>query len=117
MVAVDSEGDIVGCGQIKVHRDGSHELASIAVVPAWRGGGVARRIIESLNAAHPETLFLTCRERLGPFYKKFGFMIVDDREMTPYFQRIWRISHWLSALGLVHDDLLVMKRPGTTPHS
>ncbi len=49
LVAVTPQGEMVGCGQIKPQGD-LRMLASIAVLPAWRGRGVARRIIERLLA-------------------------------------------------------------------
>ena len=110
LVAIDPGGKVIGCGQIKPHRDGSHELASIAVLPAWRHQGVAHEIIEELTASHPERLFLTCREQLGPFYEKLGFTTIGEKEMTPYFQRLQRIVRWLSALHLVDDELLIMRK-------
>ena len=48
VLAIDTYGLVVGCGQVKPHSDGSLELASIAVLPDWRSKGVARRIIEYL---------------------------------------------------------------------
>ena len=33
VVAVDEEGAVIGCGQVKPHGDGTRELASIAVAP------------------------------------------------------------------------------------
>jgi N-acetylglutamate synthase-like GNAT family acetyltransferase len=45
LVAVDDENRLIGCGQIKTHRDCSSELASIAVAPAWRGQGIVRALI------------------------------------------------------------------------
>ena len=36
VVAEDQNGEFVGCGQVKPHRDGSQELASLAVAEAWR---------------------------------------------------------------------------------
>ena len=42
----DASGETVGTVQIKTHSDGSRELASLAVIPEWRGQGLARRLIE-----------------------------------------------------------------------
>ncbi|HSH04359.1 MAG TPA: GNAT family N-acetyltransferase, partial [Anaerolineae bacterium] len=48
LVAVDGAGNFVGCGQLKPHGDGSLELASLAVVRAWREKGVGRLLMEGL---------------------------------------------------------------------
>lgn len=110
ILAVDAEGRVIGCGQIKPHRDGSHELASIVVHPAWRLKGVARSIIERLLADHPGTLYLTCRERLGKFYAKFGFQVAQRDEMSPYFRRLAVLPAFLQRTGIMKEGLLVMMR-------
>lgn len=105
------DGELAGCGQVKPHRDGSQELASIAVAPGQRGQGIARAIIERLIADHPGPLYLTCRARLGLFYQHFGFYAVTDpAEMSPYFRRLSRVAQFLAWLKLIPSELLVMKR-------
>jgi amino-acid N-acetyltransferase len=110
VVAVTPEEEVIGCGQIKPHRDGSLELASIVVDPVWRQRGVARAVILQLLADHPGELFLMCRSRLGPFYEKFGFHPIQAAEMPPYFRRISRLFNIFAKLGGERDGLLVMKR-------
>jgi amino-acid N-acetyltransferase len=110
VIAVTPEGEMIGCGQVKPHGDGSRELASIAVSPPWRKHGVARAIIEHLTASEPGTLYLTCRAKLGPFYTRFGFKAIDQQEMPPYFRRISRLMKTLGVLHVVGESLLVMKR-------
>ncbi len=109
-LAVDGSGRLVGCGQIKPHRDGSRELASIAVVPEWRGRGVARALIEHLLETHPGTLYLTCRASLGSLYASFGFQVVDESEMPTYFRWVSRTVRLMRRLGLAGEGLLVMGR-------
>jgi amino-acid N-acetyltransferase len=108
LLAVTQEGEMVGCGQVKPHSDGTRELASIAVRPAWRGRGVARLIIEQLLAESPRPLYLTCASRLGPFYEKFGFRAVSESEMTPYFRRLSRLATAFMKMAR-GQTLLVMK--------
>jgi len=110
VLAINQEGRIIGCGQVKPHGDGSRELASIAVLPDWRGMGIARRIIEHLLEQYPGTLYLTCRSQLGPLYQKFGFQTIQRAEMPPYFQRLSRIVALFNKLFRRPDQLLVMKR-------
>ncbi|HEX7974607.1 MAG TPA: GNAT family N-acetyltransferase [Anaerolineales bacterium] len=127
VVAVDEQGAIIGCGQVKPHGDGSRELASIAVVPERRGQGVARAIIEHLiekeagrrlagppgqDELNPKAgeLYLTCRASLDRFYQRFGFRTLTMSEMPPYFRRLIRLARIFTGLGFTRDDLLVMKR-------
>jgi N-acetylglutamate synthase-like GNAT family acetyltransferase len=114
IVAVDERGQLIGCGQVKRHSDGSCELASIAVIPTWRGKGVARAIIERMLTDHPTELYLTCRAELGSFYERFGFGKTDASEMPPYFRRIYRLSRIIRALRLLTGEMLVMRRPQPT---
>lgn len=109
-VVVDIEGRLIGCGQVKPHKDGARELASIAVVPEWRGNGIASTIIQKLIAEHPVRLYLTCRERLGSFYAKFGFREAREEELTPYFRSILKIVGLVQRLRFTRDRLLVMVR-------
>jgi N-acetylglutamate synthase-like GNAT family acetyltransferase len=109
LVAVDRENQVIGCVQIKPHRDGSRELASLVTRPDWRNQGVARSLIEQLLEKHPGMLYLMCRSELGPFYEKFGFRVLAEDAMPRYFRRIKRLTRL--AEGLVGNELLlVMER-------
>jgi amino-acid N-acetyltransferase len=110
LVAVDEQGQLVGCGQTKRHGDGSREMASIAVEPAWRGGGVARAIIERLLAENPIEVYLTCRAELGSFYERFGFCAIRVGEMPAYFRRLYRLVNAVHTLRLLPGEMLVMRR-------
>ena len=110
IVAIDMQGELLGCGQVKAHKDGSQELASIAVLPEWRSKGIARQIIEKLLEQHPERLYLTCRSPLEPLYQKFGFQTIQFADMPPYFQRISQLVALYHKLYHQPDQLLVMRR-------
>lgn len=110
LVAVAPGGELLGCGQIKPHRDGSRELASIAVHEQARGQGVARAVIEELvrqETARP--LYLMCRAGLEAFYRKFGFYPIAFADMPPYFRRISSLARLLPSSRDSADRLLVMR--------
>jgi len=115
VLAVEAEtGAIVGTGQIKAHADGSRELASIAVIPAYQRRGIAHQIIEHLiteyrRICHADPLYLTCMSTLGPFYEQFGFRSLELDEMTPHFRRAQRFVSLLQAVARQEVTLLVMK--------
>jgi N-acetylglutamate synthase-like GNAT family acetyltransferase len=108
ILAVDDHDQVVGTGQVKTHFDGSRELASIAVVPACQGKGIATQIIERLLSQNPPPLYLTCRGTLGPFYRRFGFVALSQSDLTGYFARLRRIGALFERLGLARDGMLVM---------
>jgi N-acetylglutamate synthase-like GNAT family acetyltransferase len=111
ILAVDEQNNLIGCGQLKLHPDGTLELASLAVVPEWRSQGVARRIIAYLEAsATSGSIYLTCRSGLGPFYEKFGYRVLRRDEMPPHLRRIDMAARIISKLHLINDSLLVMKK-------
>lgn len=110
IVAVSPDGAVIGCGQVKPHRDGSRELASIVVAPAFRKQGIARAIIRELSSQEPGELYLTCRANLGPFYEKMGYRTVQEDEMPAYFRRISNLFRILGKAHIVGESLLVMKR-------
>lgn len=112
ILAIAPDGVVVGCGQVKPHRDGSREMASIVVDPDWRGQGVARAIIERLIIDNPGELFLMCRSGLGPFYAKFGFNALAREQMPKYFRRLSRLAGLLHSLQDEGEGLLVMRRGG-----
>ncbi len=108
-LAVDEDGHLVGCGQIKQHTDGSRELASIAVVETWRGQGVATTIIRHLLRSERPPLWLICRPGLMPFYKRFGFRRIEPGSpMPPYFRRILRLSRILIRARAQSDGPAIM---------
>ena len=120
-IVAEDAGRIVGMGQIKVHGDGSRELASIATVPDRRGEGIATAIIETLleNAlqkAMDGDLYLTCRAHNEAFYERFGFRRVERPDgAPPYFARLIRVFNAAeAALKLLGRKMpgLVMVRKG-----
>lgn len=112
LVALNEDGKLVGCGQIKPHRDGSQELASIAVEKAWRRQGIATAIVRRLIEGHDGDLYLMCQSSLGPLYESFGFHVIKEDEMPKYFRRVSKLANVLDALRRVGESLLIMRRPG-----
>jgi len=110
LVAVTPQGNLLGCGQIKLHSDGSRELASIAVQRQARGQGVARAVIEALLDLDPQRpLYLMCRARLKSLYVIFGFHVIGLEEMPPHFQRISRAERIFNSKAQPENRLTVMR--------
>jgi N-acetylglutamate synthase-like GNAT family acetyltransferase len=110
LVSVSQQNSLLGCGQVKLHADGSRELASIAVHEDYRGQGLARAIIDELLKQNPlRPLYLMCRARLRPFYNKFDFHDISVDEMPPYFKRIKRLEQFFNSKALPEYRLSVMR--------
>lgn len=103
-VVAEAGGAVVGVGQVKPHRDGSRELASIAVAPARRGEGLAGAIIRALQRSAGPPLHLICAGRLAGFYPRFGFRPLGPDAMPPELRRL----HRLGSLVTPVSGLLVM---------
>lgn len=108
IVAETDEGAFIGCAQLKPHKDGSLELASLAVEDAFRGQGVAQALIEQLMAQAPRPLYLMCRPELGVFYERFGFKVISTEDMPPYFRRMLRVIRVMVFLSR-HEGPLIMR--------
>ena len=107
VVAVDSSGTMLGCGQLKPHGKDIIELASIAVEPGFRSRGIARAIIEHLLGKASRPVYLTCRSGLESFYTNWGFRVIGFDEMPAYFRRLARLANVMGLL--INERLLVMK--------
>lgn len=102
-------GEIMACAQLKPVPGGLTELASLAVLPAFRQMGVARALIEYLLDRAPRPVYLTCRSRLGGLYEKFGFRVLPEYETPAYYQRLKKLAGIFMGLTRKSDSLLVMK--------
>ncbi len=115
IVAQTFDGETIGCGQLKPHREGYLELASIVVAPIWRKRGVATAMINHMLEKNPGQIYLMCRSGLGPFYERFGFEGVQQADMPRYFRRISRLAGLAELLMREGEQLLVMKRGEMKP--
>jgi N-acetylglutamate synthase-like GNAT family acetyltransferase len=108
LVAEDA-GDVVAIGQVKTHRDGSRELASIAVVPARQGEGIGSSIVNALLDRHGAgVLHLTCESRRQGYYERFGFRRIPRKEFPRYFARLVPFVNAVMRLG--GTEITVMRR-------
>lgn len=107
-IVAEDKGEIVGVGQIKPHRDGTRELASIAVIPTRQGQGIGSGIIRELLRREDGVLHLTCRRQLQGYYERFGFVRLEHRDYPPYFARMLPILNTVGRLFRVR--IIVMRR-------
>jgi N-acetylglutamate synthase-like GNAT family acetyltransferase len=109
LVVVNDSGQVIACGQIKPHGGDIHELASIAVLPEYRGQGIARAIIEMLLNETSRPMYLMCAAHNGALYEKFGFKLIGVDEMPRYFRRIKKLFDIADVFRKSDEDLWIMK--------
>jgi N-acetylglutamate synthase-like GNAT family acetyltransferase len=109
IVAVNAEGQVISCGQLKPHGKDILELASIGTLLEYRGQRIARAVIEELLNKSPRPLYLMCIAHNGPMYEKFGFQIIEGKDMPRYFQRIKKLFDVTDVFRHSSEELLVMK--------
>lgn len=114
-LVMEDEGKVVGIGQIKLHGDGSRELASLAVIPSRQRQGIGSALVRALLASTSGTLYLTCRITLETYYARFGFRRIERDEMTGYFRRLMRLAGIFMALAPGQGPI-VMQRDDQSAH-
>jgi N-acetylglutamate synthase-like GNAT family acetyltransferase len=108
----EEAGEIIGTVQVKMHRNGVYELASLAVVPSRQGAGIGATLVRSVQAQATAPLYLTCADRLEGFYQRFGFRRVEPRTLPATLGRIYVIGNILLGLFRQGVRLLVMRWDG-----
>jgi amino-acid N-acetyltransferase len=87
---VDEEnGQILGCGALKLYSSHLAEVRSLCVAPGLARHGVGRRLLESVLAeAEAMRLKTVFAMTLAPeFFQKFGFQEVPRETL---FMKVWR---------------------------
>lgn len=112
VVAIEPAGQIIGCAQIKLHQNDARELASLVVLQAWRRQGVARQLIDYCQQNSGPPLWLMCRANLAPFYRRFGFEVVNAPSHLPSrLRRIRRLASLLERLPFKMEGPAIMRWP------
>jgi amino-acid N-acetyltransferase len=93
-LVAETAGRIVGVGQVKPHKDGSRELASLAVIPSHQRQGIGAQIIRALLARETGIVYLVCASRLASYYARFGFQHIERAAMPPSFRRMAPALRW-----------------------
>ena len=80
---VESGGQIVGCGALHFYSPQTAEVRSLAVDPGWKGHGIGRLLVESLEREGREhgikSIFaFTYVDR---FFNKMGYRLVDRGDL------------------------------------
>jgi N-acetylglutamate synthase-like GNAT family acetyltransferase len=98
-LVADDHGEIVACAQVRVHRGGTRELASVTVASSHRGRGVGRLIGEAAIAREPvRPLYLYTESKTEAFWAKFGFRRVEGDAIPRDLRGSLRIARVAAAV-------------------
>jgi N-acetylglutamate synthase-like GNAT family acetyltransferase len=115
LVAEDA-GRVVGVGQVRPHRDGSRELASLAVVPDHQGAGIGTQLTWALLARETPPTYLFCQEPMAAFYARFGFRAIERADLPPMLAQMHRLANLIAAVSAQltgrHTRIIAMRRDG-----
>lgn len=96
---IAEEGDqIIGVRQIKVHPQGTREVASGFVLPAYRRQGISARLMSELLRRETGTLYTMVNEKRAPYYERFGFHRVEVAQLPSDFRKEYRIGRIVTSL-------------------
>jgi amino-acid N-acetyltransferase len=107
-IVAEEGGRTIGVAQVKRHRDGSRELASVAVVPDRQGDGIGSAMVRELIARHgQDVLHLTCLTERQGYYERFGFRRLERAQYPPYFARMVPV---FNSIGRLFGQRIVVMR-------
>ena len=94
-VVAEDDGKIIGAVQLRAHPDGSRELGTLVVAPAFRRRGLAARLIESRLADAPGPVLVITGARHADYYRRWGFQRIQPGKAPPFVC----INYWMGYLG------------------
>ena len=97
MVA-EVEGEIVGIRQVRIHKNGTREVASGVVLPAYRRQGISAQLMQALLTRQQGAFYLMCDEQWWSYYGQFGFERVQPIALPTDFRRQYQVGQVITAI-------------------
>lgn len=112
-VVVEDDGKIIGCGALHLYGMHLAEIRTIAVVPAGKGCGAGRKLVEALlDEAEKHQVTCVCLfTRIPEFFAHMGFTVATREELP---DKIYKDC--VHCPNLYACDEVAMVR-GQIPHS
>ena len=95
----EEDGHILGIRQVKVHAQGTREVASGFVLPEHRRQGISTRLMNELLARENGPLYTMVNEKRAPYYEQFGFRKVRINDLPSDFRKEYRIGRIVTTLA------------------
>jgi N-acetylglutamate synthase-like GNAT family acetyltransferase len=89
---------VIGIGQVKILGDGTPELASLAVLPAYQNSCIGSAIVWALIDRTPGPIYLRCAGYNESYYVRFGFRTLAVSEMPPSLRRAYQVTNAVAGL-------------------
>jgi len=97
LVAEDN-GKIVGVRQVKVHAQGTREVASGFVLPEYRNQGISALLMNELLAREDGPLYSMIDQKWLRYYERFGFRKVAVDQLPSDFHKEYQIGRIITSL-------------------
>ena len=112
----EENNQIVGIRQVKVHKQGTREVASGFVLPEYQHRGISALLMNEILSREKGTLYLMCNKKWKKYYEQFGFRDVKLAELPPDFYREYMIGKIMTTLISIfifrNLNIIPMKREG-----
>lgn len=97
-LVAEDQGRIVGMNQVKIHKQGTREVASVLVIPEYRRQGIGARLMQAVLACQSGPLYLMCNQKQAAYYEQFGFRRVDAGDLPPDFGWEYRLGRIVTSI-------------------
>ncbi|MFM9848704.1 MAG: GNAT family N-acetyltransferase [Hyphomicrobiaceae bacterium] len=119
-VVATNDAAIMGAVQLRVHRDGSKELATLVVAREWRKRGFAAKLIETILTDQPDRIFMITGRSHAHHYARWGFLPIAPASAPLGVRRNYRLGYYGGCLfALLQrraiNHLVILDRISTQP--
>ena len=97
-LVAEENGQVVGIRQVKVHAQGTREVASGFVLPEYRRQGISARLMNELLARETGPLYTMVNQKRASYYEQFGFRQVDVNQLPSDFRKEYRLGRIITTL-------------------
>ena len=104
----------VGVAQVRQHPDGSRELASLVVLPEYRGGSVAGRMVDALLADETDPVFTIIDRPYVQHFTRWDFRPVGEG-LPRSMARQLRIGQIVTSIGSLLSRRRIRLQPLRRP--
>ena len=97
-LVAEENGQVVGIRQMKIHAQGTREVASGFVLPEYRRQGISKQLMNELLARETGPLYTMVNEKRAPYYEQFGFHRTEPNQLPADFRKEYWIGRIVTSL-------------------